>query len=126
LLGGSLGALLTLWVTFTPCFFWIFLGAPYIEALRGNRALSAALGAITAAVVGVIMNLALWFALHVVFREVHAMSLGMNVPVLASIDWRAALLSLAAMIAILKLKIGMLPTLAGSALAGVLLLAVSG
>ncbi|WP_214473055.1 chromate efflux transporter [Mesorhizobium sp. dw_380] len=125
LLGGSLGALLTLWVTFTPCFFWIFLGAPYIEALRGNKALSAALGAITAAVVGVIMNLALWFALHVVFREVRAMDLGMNVPVLSSIDWRAALLSVAAMIAILRLKIGMLPTLAGSALAGVLLLAVS-
>lgn len=126
LLAGSLGALLTLWVTFTPCFFWIFLGAPYIEALRGNKALSAALGAITAAVVGVIMNLALWFALHVVFREVHAVSLGMNVPVLSSIDWRAALLSCAAMIAILKLRIGMLPTLAGSALAGVLLLAVGG
>jgi len=115
-----------LWVTFTPCFFWIFLGAPYIEALRGNRALSAALGAITAAVVGVIMNLALWFALHVVFREVHAMSLGMTMPVLSSIDWRAALLSCAAMIAILKLRIGVLPTLAGSALAGVLLLAVGG
>ncbi|WP_137929301.1 chromate efflux transporter [Mesorhizobium comanense] len=126
LLAGSLGALLTLWVTFTPCFFWIFLGAPYIEALRGNRALSAALGAITAAVVGVILNLALWFALHVVFREVHAVGLGMNLPVLSSIDWRAALLSLAAMIAILKLKIGMLPTLAGSALAGVLLLAAGG
>ncbi|MER9349714.1 chromate efflux transporter [Mesorhizobium sp. M0239] len=123
LLAGSLGALLTLWVTFTPCFFWIFLGAPYIEALRGNKALSAALGAITAAIVGVIMNLALWFGLHVIFREVHATGLGMNVPVLSSIDWRAALLSGAAMIAILKLKIGMLATLALSALAGVLLAA---
>ncbi|MER9433937.1 chromate efflux transporter [Mesorhizobium sp. M0618] len=123
LLAGSLGALLTLWVTFTPCFFWIFLGAPYIEALRGNKALSAALGAITAAVVGVIMNLALWFALHVIFREVHATGLGMNVPVFSSIDWRAALLSVAAMVAILKLKVGMLPTLALSALAGVLLAA---
>ncbi len=67
LLAGSLGALLTLWVTFAPCFLWIFLGGPYVEALRGNRALSAALGAITAAVVGVIMNLALWFGLHVLF-----------------------------------------------------------
>ncbi|RUZ72859.1 chromate transporter [Mesorhizobium sp. M7A.F.Ca.US.006.01.1.1] len=123
LLAGSLGALLTLWVTFTPCFFWIFLGAPYIEALRGNKALSAALGAITAAIVGVIMNLALWFGLHVIFREVHATGLGMNVPVPSSIDWRAALLSGAAMIAILKLKVGMLPTLALSALAGVLLAA---
>ncbi|TPI30986.1 chromate efflux transporter [Mesorhizobium sp. B3-2-1] len=126
LLGGSLGALLTLWVTFTPCFFWIFLGAPYIEALRGNKALSAALGAITAAVVGVILNLALWFAMHVIFHQVSKLGLGMNVPVPSSIDWRAAFLSCAAMIAILKLKIGMLPTLAGSALAGVLLLAVSG
>ncbi|MBZ9907825.1 chromate efflux transporter [Mesorhizobium sp. BR115XR7A] len=126
LLGGSLGALLTLWVTFTPCFFWIFLGAPYIEALRGNKALSAALGAITAAVVGVVMNLALWFALHVVFREVRMTGLGMNVPVLLSIDWRAALLSVAAMVAILKWKTGVLPTLAGCALAGVLLLATGG
>jgi chromate transporter len=125
-LGGSLGALLTLWVTFTPCFFWIFLGAPYIEALRGNKALSAALGAITAAIVGVIMNLALWFALHVVFREVHTIVLGINAPVLSSIDWRAALLSCAAMVALLKLNVGMLPTLAGSALAGVLLLALMG
>ncbi|ARP62044.1 chromate transporter [Mesorhizobium sp. WSM1497] len=123
LVAGSLGALLTLWVTFTPCFFWIFLGAPYIEALRGNKALSAALGAITAAVVGVIMNLALWFALHVIFREVHATGPGMNVPVPSSIDWRAALLSVAAMVAILKLKVGMLPTLALSALAGILLAA---
>ncbi|RVA53323.1 chromate efflux transporter [Mesorhizobium sp. M7A.F.Ca.US.001.01.1.1] len=123
LVAGSLGALLTLWVTFTPCFFWIFLGAPYIEALRGNKALSAALGAITAAVVGVIMNLALWFALHVIFREVRATGLGMNVPVPSSIDWRAALLSVAAMVAILKLKVGMLPTLALSALAGILLAA---
>ncbi|OBQ67750.1 chromate efflux transporter [Mesorhizobium erdmanii] len=126
LLGGSLGALLTLWVTFTPCFFWIFLGAPYIEALRGNKALSAALGAVTAAIVGVIMNLALWFALHVVFRQVHAMSFGMTLPVISSIDWRAALLSCVAMVAILRLKIGVLPTLAGSALAGVLLLAARG
>ncbi|MER8828361.1 chromate efflux transporter [Mesorhizobium sp. M0938] len=126
LLAGSLGAMLTLWATFTPCFFWIFLGGPYIESLRGNKALSAALTAITAAVVGVIMNLALWFGLHVIFGEVRNIGLGMDVPVFASIDWHAALLSAAAMVAILKLRIGMLPTLAGSALAGVLLLAVSG
>ncbi|RVC43506.1 chromate transporter, partial [Mesorhizobium sp. M4B.F.Ca.ET.088.02.2.1] len=72
LLAGSLGSLLTLWVTFVPCFFWIFLGAPYIEQLRQNKALSAALGAITAAVVGVVMNLALWFALHVIFGTVRS------------------------------------------------------
>lgn len=124
LAAGSLGALLTIWVTFVPCFFWIFLGAPYIEALRENKALSAALSAITAAVVGVVMNLALWFALHVIFGKVQSVGLGTEVPVLSSIDWRAALLSAAAMIAMLKLKIGMLPTLAGSALAGLVLLAL--
>jgi chromate transporter len=67
LLSGVMGALLTVWVTFVPCFLWIFLGAPYIEALRGNVALASALAAITAAVVGVIANLALWFASHVLF-----------------------------------------------------------
>jgi chromate transporter len=124
LLAGSIGALLTTWVTFAPCFLWIFLGAPYIEALRENKALSAALSAITAAVVGVVMNLALWFALHVVFGEVRNVGLGTDIPVLFTIDWRAALLSVAAMIAMLRFKIGMLPTLAGSALAGLALLAL--
>jgi chromate transporter len=123
-LAGSLGALLTVWVTFAPCFFWIFLGAPYVEALRGNKALSAALTAITAAVVGVIMNLALWFALHVVFREVRAINLfglAPDLPILSSLDWRAAVLSAAAMVAMLRFKTGMIPTLAASALAGVLI-----
>jgi chromate transporter len=67
LLAGALGAVLTVWVTFVPCFLWIFLGAPYIESLRGHVALASALSAITAAVVGVIANLALWFASHVLF-----------------------------------------------------------
>lgn len=124
LLAGCLGALLTLWVTFAPCFFWIFLGAPYVEALRGNKALAAALTAITAAVVGVVMNLALWFALHVVFREVRSVSflgLSPDMPVFASVDWQAALLSIAAMIAMLRFRVGMIPTLAMAALAGVVL-----
>ncbi|MDX8523192.1 chromate efflux transporter [Mesorhizobium sp. MSK_1335] len=124
LLAGSMGAGLTLWATFAPCFLWIFLGAPYIEQLRQNKALSAALGAITAAVVGVIMNLALWFALHVVFGKVESVGWGVEVPVLSSLDWRAALLSAAAMVAMFRLKLGMLPTLAGSALAGLALLAL--
>ena len=122
LLAGSLGALLTTWVTFAPCFLWIFLGAPYIEALRENRPLSVALGAITAAVVGVVMNLALWFALHVVFGEVRSVGFGMEAPVLSTLDWRAALLSIAAMIAMLRFKAGMLPTLLASALAGLILI----
>ncbi|MBN9253276.1 MULTISPECIES: chromate efflux transporter [unclassified Mesorhizobium] len=122
MLAGCLGALLTTWVTFAPCFLWIFLGAPYVEALRGNKAISAALSAITAAVVGVVMNLALWFALHVIFREVRTLDFlgatGPDVPVPGSIDWRAAALALAAMIAMLRFRIGMLPTLAACALAG--------
>ena len=125
LLAGALGALLTTWVTFAPCFLWIFLGAPYVEALRGNRAVSAALSAITAAVVGVVLNLALWFALHVVFREVRTLDLlfgaGPAVPVPASIDWRAAGLAAAAVVAMLRFKAGMIPTLAACAAAGVVL-----
>ena len=69
MLAGTLGGLLATWVTFTPCFLWIFLGAPFIERLRSNKALSGAMSAITAAVVGVILNLALWFAIHAVFRR---------------------------------------------------------
>ncbi len=76
LLAGVLGATLTTWVTFVPCFLWIFLGAPHIERLRSSRALSGALTAITAAVVGVILNLALWFGLHVLFREVGVVERG--------------------------------------------------
>lgn len=124
LMAGGLGALLTLWVTFAPCFLWIFLGAPYVEALRGNRALAAALSAITAAVVGVIANLALWFGLHVLFGELRSLSiLGLQpeLPVLASLDWRAALLSAAAAIMLLRLKLGMMPVLAISAVAGIVL-----
>ena len=95
LLAGTLGGLLTTWVTFVPCFLWIFLGAPYIEGLRDNRALTAALAAITAAVVGVILNLAVWFALHVIFAEVRtvtAFGLDLDVPVWGSVNWAAALL----------------------------------
>ncbi len=89
LLAATLGGLLTTWVTFTPCFLWIFFGAPFVEALRANKALGAALGAITAAVVGVILNLAVWFALHVLFAKltpVHWLGLSVDVPVLSSID----------------------------------------
>ena len=124
IVAGSLGALLTTWVTFAPCFMWIFLGGPYVEALRGNRAISAALSAITAAVAGVVVNLALWFALHVVFREVVTLDLAglsPDVPVLASIDWPAAVLAAAAMVAMLRFKLGMIPTLAACAAAGVVL-----
>jgi chromate transporter len=124
LLAGTLGGLLATWVTFTPCFLWIFLGAPYVETLRGNKALSAALAAITAAVVGVILNLAVWFAIHTMFREVrplHAFGIGFDAPVLASVNLWATLLSVAAVIAVFRFKAGMLATLAVCSLAGVVL-----
>jgi chromate transporter len=121
LLAGFLGAVLTTWVTFVPCFLWIFLGAPYIESLRGNRLLGGALSAITAAVVGVILNLAVWFALHALFGEVRVVQLGPlspSVPVLGTLDPWAALLAAGAMVAMFRFKVGMLPTLAGCAVAG--------
>jgi chromate transporter len=127
LLAGSLGALLTTWVTFAPSFLFIFVGAPYSEALRGNKAASAVLSAITAAVVGVVMNLAIWFALHVMFREVKAFEvfgIGPDLPVLGSIDWRAALLAAAAMTAMLRFKVGMIPVLVACAIAAILLIEV--
>jgi chromate transporter len=124
MLAATLGGLLATWVTFAPCFLWIFLGAPFIEKLRGNKSLSAALSAITAAVVGVILNLALWFAIHVVFvevRPVRGYGFAFDAPVLASIDPWAAALSLAAAVAIFQFKVGMMPVLAASSLAGILL-----
>jgi chromate transporter len=124
MLAGTLGGLLATWVTFTPCFLWIFLGAPFIETLRGNKALNAALSAITAAVVGVVLNLAIWFAIHTMFREtipVRAFPLTFDAPRLASMDWLALGLSLAAAIAIFGFKIGMIPTLAASCGAGMAL-----
>ncbi len=124
MVAGTLGGLLTTWVTFIPCFLWIFLGAPFVEALRGNRALNAALSAITAAVVGVILNLAVWFALHAWFRELRpmrALGLSFDAPVIASVQPWAVALSLVGMIAIFRFKAGMLQTLAGCSLAGLVL-----
>ncbi|MFL6793352.1 MAG: chromate efflux transporter [Bradyrhizobium sp.] len=124
MLAGTLGGLVATWVTFTPCFLWIFLGAPFVETLRGNRGLAGALTAITAAVVGVILNLSIWFALHTLFREttaVRTFPLSFDVPVLSSVDFPAMVLSVAAATAIFRLNIGMLWVLAGSCAAGVAL-----
>jgi chromate transporter len=121
MIAGTLGGLLATWVTFVPCFIWIFLGAPYIEALRGNRALSAALTAITAAVVGVILNLAVWFGLHTLFGEVwtfRTAAMSVEVPVLASANIPAMILTLAAIVALFRFKVGMITVLLGAALAG--------
>lgn len=121
LVAGTLGGVLTTWVTFAPCFLWIFLGAPYVEALRGNKALSAALAAITAAVVGVILNLSVWFALHVLFTELHPVrgfGLEFAAPIPASVDFWALALALAALAAVFLLRLGMIPVLAACSAAG--------
>lgn len=124
LTAGVLGGLLATWVTFVPCFLFIFLGAPFIEALRGNQALHGALSAITAAVVGVVLNLAIWFAIHTVFRETHAVGsfgLSFDAPVLTSVDLWALALSTAAIIAVFRFRVGVLALLAACSLAGVML-----
>jgi chromate transporter len=124
MVAGMLGGLLTTWVTFVPCFLWIFLGAPYIEALRGNHALTAALSAITAAVVGVILNLAVWFAVHTWFAQLVPSNVSLmtfDMPVIASIKPSPVVLSIAAMVAIFRFRAGMLQTLAGCALATAIL-----
>jgi chromate transporter len=124
LMAGTLGGLLTTWVTFTPCFLWIFLGAPFIERLRDNKVLTAALTAITAAVVGVIMNLAVWFGLHVVFDEVQTITsfgLDLDVPVWSTMNLSAAALVLAALVAVFRFKLGPVTVLAGCAAAGLVL-----
>jgi chromate transporter len=121
LVAATLGAILTTWVTFVPCFLWIFAGAPFIERLRGNKALSSALTAITAAVVGVILNLALWFAIHTLFGEVRPVATptgSLDVPVLGSINIPATLLSIGALIAVFRFKMGVLPVLGACAAIG--------
>jgi chromate transporter len=120
---GLLGAFIATWVTFVPCFLWIFLGAPHLEKLRRQPALSSALAMVTAAVVGVILNLSVWFALHVVFREGEQWreyGFNLSIPKLASVELPALMIAIAAMIAMLKFKAPMLPVLAVSALIGVL------
>jgi chromate transporter len=121
---GVLGGLLATWVTFTPCFLWIFLGAPFIEKLRDNKAVNGALTAITAAVCGVILNLAVWFAVHTVFRQVvpvRTAGLAFDAPVPASVDIWALALAVAAAVAIFRFKVGMLTTLAACCAAGIVL-----
>ncbi len=126
-LAAVIGSLLTTWVTFVPCFLWIFLGAPYVESLRSNRILSAALSSITAAVVGVILNLSVWFAVHTIFRNVSQHAVGpirVDLPAWGSLNLAALGLSIAALIAMLRFKVGMGRTLIASSIAGAAIWAV--
>jgi chromate transporter len=122
--GGIAGSMLTLWVTFAPCFAWIFLGAPYVERLHDAPRLKGALAGVTAAVVGVIANLALWFGLRVLFAEVRPGPLGIEWPVPASLDPLAAALAALAALCLFRLKLGVVKTLGAAALAGLVLRSV--
>lgn len=127
MIAATLAAILTTWVTFVPCFLWIFLGAPFVETLRSNRAMTGAMSAITAAVVGVIMNLAIWFALHVLFAEVspwRGFGMSVVVPVWSSLNAAALALTAAAVFAVFRLKAPLMAVLLGSALAGLLWIAI--
>jgi chromate transporter len=107
-IAATIGALLATWVTFTPCFLWVFLGGPHIEQLRCNKTITIALSPITAAVVGVALNLAIWFGLHVFHPQPHV------------IDWFAVLLSAAALLALLRWKIGVVAVIIGGGIIGLL------
>lgn len=120
MVAGIIGSLVTTWVTFMPCFLWIFVGAPYIEYLRGRKALTAALSAITAAVVGVVLNLVLWFGIHTIFRETRTIGapFDMTVPVLRTVDPAAAGIGILAFGVLFGLHWGIFRTLGLSALLG--------
>jgi chromate transporter len=122
LLAGTLGGLLATWVTFTPCFLWIFLGAPFAERLRDVKALNVALTAITAAVVGVILNLAVWFAVHTLFHEtvpVRTALFAFDAPRVESVDLWSLAISAGAAMAVFRFRVGMIPTLLACCLAGI-------
>jgi chromate transporter len=120
---GTLAALVTTWVTYVPCFLWIFLGAPYVERLRSSRALRGALAAITAAVVGVVANLTVWFSLHVLFGTVRDVAVGpllLQIPAWETVDFAALAIAFAAALATLRFHAGIFALLGGSAIAGAL------
>lgn len=123
-IAGLLGAALTTWVTFAPCFLWIFALAPWIERLESSRALKGGLATVTAAVVGVIANLTAWFALHVLFARVGTHAIGpfsLQLPDWTSLDWRATLLAMAAAVLVFRARWNLIAVLAAAALGGLAL-----
>ena len=128
MLAGTISAAVTTWMTFAPCFLWIFLGAPYIESLRSNRALARALSGITAAVVGVVLSLAIWFGLQVLFAVMadaalsgpQSSMIAMRLPVLSSFDPAAAAISIASLLAMAVFRSGVVTVIVASAAAGLL------
>ena len=125
LVAGLLGAGLTTWVTFAPCFLWIFTFAPWIDRLQASAVLRGALSALTASVVGAIASLSLWFALHVLFARVATLEAGplrLPAPETASLDGQAAILTIVALVLVFSLKWDVLRVLASCAVGGLLLL----
>ena len=123
LTAGVLGGLLATWVTFVPCFLFIFLGAPFIETLRGNKALHGALSAITAAVVGVILNLALTFGILTLFERVRTVDVfggPVPMPAVSSVDPFSLVVATATFLVLWRLKLNILWVIGASALAGAL------
>jgi chromate transporter len=126
---GLLGAAVTLWATFAPCFLWIFTGAPYVERLSASPRLAGALAGVTAAVVGVILNLSLWFGLHVLFVRVDAVwhgPLRVWTPDISTIDLEAVALTMLAAALLLILRLGIMSTLAAAAAAALAWLWLAG
>jgi chromate transporter len=124
LAGGVAGAAVTLWFTFVPCFLWIFAGAPYVETVRNVRWLASALSAVTAAVVGIIANLAVWFSLHVLFAKVGERAAGpfvFPVPEVATFDAAAAAIAIVAGVALIRYHANMIAVLVSAAIAGMVL-----
>jgi chromate transporter len=122
-MAGVLGATVTTWATFAPCFLWIFLGAPYIERLRGNRPLAATLSAVTAAVVGVILNLAVVFGIQTLFDEVSSVAVlggGIPIPSIPSVDPFALAVAALSFIALWRFRLNILWVIGTSVVAGVL------
>ena len=123
ILGGLLGTFVAVWATFVPSFLWIFLGAPYIERIKGGGIWDSALAGVTAAVTGVILNLAVWFGLHVLFGEVKTVEagvLGFSWPVAETIEWKAFGLFALSLVALFRFHAGIVPIILGAALLGFL------
>lgn len=121
-IAGTPGDVLAKWATFVPSFMIILVGAPCMEALRSNKALNAVMTSITAAVVGLILNLAVWFGLHTLFARVesrHISALTLQVPDLSSLDRWAVVLAAAAAVMLLRFRIGMVTTLCVCCVAGI-------
>jgi chromate transporter len=122
MIAGTFGAMLTTWATFVPCFLWVLVGGPYVESLRGNKSLNAAMTSITAAIVGVVLNLAVWFALHTIFGsvgEAHFYGVHLHIPVWATVNVPSMFIAGVAMLAIFRFKLGVVTTIAFSAMIGI-------